>query len=310
MTLSALAALASAIAVAWTLSEDSDRGIAERLRDGEELANLALGALRACIGTDSLSPEPDSVAHELLATVASITGALVPAVLLGIVLIKMFALRPFVWRRRASVAPAYTVHQFRDYAARHRDSTNAVIGVRFYNHIDNLALADLRVTAQMRYLERSQEGLLVIYKMKLRVLDEKGEESTERYWPSVERGAPFTVWIPVDAPVPRLPFTRIQGKDLSGSQGVRLLVRLTARTVGMGTEIVDERWFDLDGDDFETGRFVPLQPDLGQDVWTWRGWAEFDGLLPGEGGPPPDGGARPPAGATPPGRAPATRRAP
>lgn len=103
----------------------------------------------------------------------------------------------------------------------------------------------------------------------------------------MERGAPFTVWIPVDAPVPRLPFTRIQGKDLSGSQGVRLLVRLTARTVGMGTEIVDERWFDLDGDDFETGRFVPLQPDLGQDVWTWRGWAEFDGLLPGEGGPRP-----------------------
>lgn len=78
----------------------------ERLRDGEGLLNLALEALRACVGTDSLSPEQDSVPQELLATLASLTGALAPAVLLGIVLIKMFALRPFVWRRRASISHA------------------------------------------------------------------------------------------------------------------------------------------------------------------------------------------------------------
>lgn len=67
---------------------------------------------------------------------------------------------------------------------------------------------------------------------------------------------------------------------------MKLLVRLTARTVGLGTEVADERWFDLEGGDFELGRFVPLQPDLDKDVWRWEGWADFDGVL--ESGP--DGG--------------------
>ena len=35
--------------------------------------------------------------------------------------------------------------------------------------------------------------------------------------------------------------------------------------------MVDERWFDLDGDDFETGRFVPLEPNLAKDVVVMEG---------------------------------------
>ncbi len=287
MALLALVALASVIAVAWTLTEDSQRGMGERLGDGKGLLSLTLEALRACVGTDSLSPDGNSVVRQLLATLASLTGALAPAVLLGIVMIKMFASRPFVWRQRACIALAATVHQFRGYASRHRDSPNAVVAVRFYNHIDNLALADLRATVHLRYWERSShDDFFVIYRKRLKVLDEKGDEADERYWLSVERGAPFTVWIPVDAPVSQLPVQRIQGKDLSQSHGAKLLVRLTARTVGMGTEVVDERWFDLEGDDFETGRFVPLEPNLAKDVWTWRGWRDFDRLLPDEGIPP------------------------
>ncbi|MFF3399083.1 hypothetical protein ACFYW6_11245 [Streptomyces sp. NPDC002659] len=287
MALSALAVLAAGIAVAWTLTEDSKRSVGERLRDGEGLLNLALEALRACVGTDSLSPERDSLAHELLATLASLTGALAPAVLLGIVLIKMFALRPFVWRRRASISHAWAA-DFPGYARLHAQSEDAIIAVRFYNHLDNLSVVDLKARVHLRYLERSpHDGSLVIYKKWLRVLDEKGDPADERSWLAVERGAPFTVWIPVDAPVPTLPVTRIQGKDLSQSHGAKLLVRLTARTVGMGTEVVDERWFDLDGDDFETGRFVPLEPNLAKDVWSWKGWREFDELLPDQGTPPP-----------------------
>ncbi|WP_405998427.1 hypothetical protein [Streptomyces sp. NBC_00829] len=287
MALSALTVLAVAIAVAWTLAEDSPRGVGERLRDGERLLNLALEALRACVGTDSLSPEKGSVAQELLATLASVTGALAPAVLLGIVLIKMFALRPFVWRQRASVSHAWAA-DFPGYARMHAQSDDAIIAVRFYNHLDNLSVVDLRARVHLRYLERSpHDGSLVIYKKWLRVLDEKGEPADERSWLAVERGAPFTVWIPVDAPVAQLPVSSIQGKDLSQSHGAKLLVRLTARTVGMGTEVVDERWFDLDGDDFETGRFVPLEPNLAKDVWSWQGWRDFDELLPDEGTPPP-----------------------
>ncbi|WP_158690496.1 hypothetical protein [Streptomyces sp. 142MFCol3.1] len=76
-----------------------------------------------------------------------------------------------------------------------------------------------------------------------------------------------------------MPLTRIQGKDLSRSAGAELLVRLSARTVRLGTEVADERGFDLAADDFELGRRVPLQPDLNKDVWRWDGWVDFERLL-------------------------------
>ncbi len=290
MTLGALAGLSVVVAAAWTLTEDSPRSMAERFSDGERLLDLSLGVLRACVGTDSLDPETDSTAHQLLATFASVTGALVPAVLLGIALIKLFALRPFVWRRRASVSHAWTA-DFPGYSRRHADSDDAIIAVRFYNRFDNLSVVDLRARAHLRYLEDSpHDGSLVIYKQWLKVLDAQGEPADERSWLAVERGAPFTVWIPVEAPVAELPFRRIQGKDLSRSSGVKLLVRLTARTVGLGTEVADERWFDLEAGDFELGRFVPLQPDLDKDVWQWEGWSDFDGLThPGADGDEPPG---------------------
>ncbi|MFI7012479.1 hypothetical protein [Streptomyces sp. NPDC050145] len=288
MTLAGLSGLAAVIAVLWTLTEHSPRSMAERFGDQEALLDLGLSALRACVGTDSLSPEPRSTAHQILATVASVTGALAPAVLLGFVLIKIFALRPFVWRRRASVSHAWTA-DFPGYSRDHARSEDAVIAVRFYNRFDNLSVVDLHARAHLRYLERSpHDGSLVIYKKWLKVLDEKGEPADERSWLAVERGAPFTVWIPVDAPVTALPFTRIQGKDLSSSTGVELMVRLTARTVGLGTEVADERWFKVGPEDFELGRFVPLEPETGRDVWQWSGWRGFDALLPPEPGPAPD----------------------
>lgn len=126
---------------------------------------------------------------------------------------------------------------------------------------------DLRARARLRCLEDSpHDGSLVICKQWLKVLDAQGEPADERSRLAVERGAPFTVWIPVEAPVAELPFRRIQGKDLSRSSGVQPLVRLTARTVGLGTGVADERWFDPEAGDFELGRFVPLQPDLDKDV--------------------------------------------
>lgn len=286
MTLGALAVLSVVVAAMWTVTEQSGRSMGERFSNKERLFDLSLTVLRACVGTDNLEPEADSTAHQLLATLSSVTGAMVPAVLLGIVLIKLFALRPFVWRQRASVSHAWTA-DFPGYSRDHADSEDAIIAVRFYNRFDNLSVVDLRARVHLRYLERSpHDDSLVIYKQWLKVLDANGELAEERSWLAVERGAPFTVWIPVQAPVAELPFQLIQGKDLSTSYGVKLLVRLTARTVGLGTEVADERWFDLEGGDFELGRFVPLQPDLDKDVWRWEGWADFDGVL--ESGP--DGG--------------------
>lgn len=190
MTLGALAVLSVVVAALWTVTEQSGRSMGERFSNKERLFDLSLTVLRACVGTDNLEPEPDSTAHQLLATLSSVTGAMVPAVLLGIVLIKLFALRPFVWRQRASVSHAWTA-DFPGYSRDHADSEDAIIAVRFYNRFDNLSVVDLRARVHLRYLERSpHDGSLVIYKQWLKVLDANGELAEERSWLAVERGRP------------------------------------------------------------------------------------------------------------------------
>ncbi len=217
MTLGALAGLSVVIATAWTLTEHSSRSMAQRFSNGERLFDLSLAVLRASVGTGSTSA-PSRTAPRTSCSPRSPPSRApwVPAVPPGIVLIKMFALRPFVWRQRASISHAWTA-DFPGYSRRHADSEDAIIAVRFYNRFDNLSVVDLRARAHLRYLERSpHDGSLVIYKQWLKVLDAQGEPADERYWLAVERGAPFTVWIPVEAPVAELPFRRIQGKELSG----------------------------------------------------------------------------------------------
>ncbi|MFE9763548.1 hypothetical protein ACFYPC_03270 [Streptomyces sp. NPDC005808] len=279
--LGGLAGLAVAIATMWTLTERSPRSVGVRFSDHEQLFDLSLTALRACVGTDNLQPEPDSTPHQLLATLASVTGSLVPAVLLGIVLIKMFTVRPLVWRDKASVSLATMSHS-PVFADANRGGRRAVIAVRFYQHILNVDIMDARAEAHLRFLEESprRDGLLALYKQRLKVVGEDGVLCDERVWRVVEQTAPFTLWIPVGSPVDTLPLTSLQGKDLRGLLGVRILVRFSARAVGTGTELNDERWFSLDDESLELGQFVPVKPDLELPVNTWEGWGEFDALRP------------------------------
>lgn len=282
ITFLGLFALATSIALLHILTEHSAQSVGDRLADRSRLLNTVLEALRACVGTADLAVQRNNTAHEAVSTLASVIGAMAPATLLGVILIKMFTVKPFVWRRKASISHASTA-DFPGYARRYAESENAIIAVRFYNHLDNLNIVDLHAWAHLRYLEVSpHDGTLVVYKKWLKVLDANGDLADERAWLAVEKGAPFTVWIPVDAPARELPFREIQGKRLDNVKGAKLLVRLNARAVGLGTEVVDERWFDVTAEDFEIGRFVPLSPDLRTDVWSWEGWESFDQLLPQE----------------------------
>ncbi|MFC7264184.1 MULTISPECIES: hypothetical protein [Streptomyces] len=296
-TLSALLLLALAVllvfsvllAVGFVLAEDSSRPLGERLWS-RQLLDVTLEVLRACVGTDSLSVEGANTAQEVLSTVASLTGALVPATLLGIALIKVFTVRPVVWRRKASIALA-AMSDSPNYARDHQGSDKAVIAVRFYNHVLNLVMMEARAEAHLRFLEKSPHAdTLVMYKQRLKILGEDGGLCDERVWSVVERAAPFTVWIPVGSEVPELPLGSLQGKDLRGLQGVRIMVRFTAKAVGTGAQLSDERWFKLDDSDLELGKFVSVEPDLDVHVSKWKGWREFDELQPDA---PPEDSAPP-----------------
>ncbi|MFF2408031.1 hypothetical protein [Streptomyces sp. NPDC058092] len=279
LVIGGLVLLSALIAVGLTLTLDSPRGHAERLSDAGQLLDLTMQSLRACVGTDSITPQDDNSAHEFLSTVASVVGAVVPATMVGVVFIKMFSVRPFVWRKKLSVCYAHQADA-REFAEAHRGREERIIAVRFYNRMENLSIIDLTARAYLWYLRKSpHDGTPVFYKQQLRVLDQQGNPADERTWFVMDRGSPFTVWVPVEAAVPALPITEIQGTRLDGAESVKILVRLTAKAGGLGTEVFGERWFDLDGEDFELGRFAPLKPQVDADIRQWEGWRTFDHLL-------------------------------
>ncbi|MGW1226698.1 hypothetical protein [Streptomyces sp. NPDC002530] len=270
--------LSAVMAACLTLTLRSPLGTAERFGDWHEMLILTLQSLRACVGTDNLSPQGGNTAHEVLSTIASVIGAVVPATLIGVVFIKLFSVQPFVWRRKVSLSYAHQADA-REFAEEHAGRDERIIAVRFYNRMENLSIIDLTARVYLWYLRTSpHDGTPVFYKQPLRVLDQQGRPAEERNWFVMDRGSPFTVWIPVEAAVPSLPITRIQGTDLAGAESVRMLVRLTAKAGGLGTEVFGERWFDLAGDDFELGRFAPLKPRVDADIRTWDGWRRFDDL--------------------------------
>ncbi|MFJ5292123.1 hypothetical protein [Streptomyces sp. NPDC088348] len=274
-----LVALSAAIAVGLTLTLDSPRGLGARMGDVHALTNLTLHSLRACVGTDNIDPQEGNSAQETLSTLASAVGAIVPATLVGVVFIKMFSVRPFVWRNRVSVSYAHQADA-RNFAEQHVGSDHRILAVRFYNRMENLAVIDLSARVYLWYLRPSpHDGTPVFYKQQLHVLDQHGQLAQERTWFIMDRGAPLTVWIPVEAAVPDVPIREIQGTRLDGAHSVRMLVRLTAKAAGLGTEVFGERWFDLDGNDFELGRFAPVKPDVDADIRDWEGWPAFDSLL-------------------------------
>ena len=58
-------------------------------------------------------------------------------------------------------------------------------------------MMDVHAEAHLRYLEESpRDGLLAMYKQRLKVVGEDGRLCDERVWCVVERAAPFTLWIP------------------------------------------------------------------------------------------------------------------
>ncbi|MFD3655455.1 hypothetical protein ACTU45_05685 [Streptomyces sp. 24-1644] len=282
LVIGGLVLLSALIAVGLTVTLDSPRGQAARLGDTGQLTDLTLQSLRACVGTDSIKAQDGNTAQEFLSTTASVIGAVVPATMVGVVFIKMFSMRPFVWRKKLSVCYAHQADA-REFAEAHRGREERIIAVRFYNRMENLTVIDLTARVYLWYLRKSpHDGTPVFYKQPLRVLDQQGNPAQERNWFVMDRGSPFTVWVPVEAAVPTLPITEIQGTPLEGAESVRILVRLTGKAGGLGTEVFGERWFDLAGEDFELGRFAPLKPQVDADIRQWEGWRTFDHLLTSE----------------------------
>ena len=236
-----------------------------------------LDMFRASLG-DPLSIDQSSTAQQLLATVTAVVGVFVPAIIIGVVLIRLFSISPFTWRKKIAICLASEC-DFDTYAAENADNRDAMMTIRFYNRFTNLRIADMTCQVFVHYVEHSSDNSGTFHKITLRQLNGDGQPAIERKWPTAEQGAPFTVWIPVQAPVDELPVRSIQGRRIDNKREPKLLVRVTAKTAGLGTDIVEEHWYKLDdAESVELGRYAPIDVDPDVPIELWGGWVDFEGL--------------------------------
>jgi hypothetical protein len=264
-------------AAVMILTTRSPQGLGARFGDGGADLHAVLEMFRASLG-DPMDIDGSSTAQQLLATVTSVVGVFVPAIVIGVVFIRLFSLSPFTWRKKIAIC-LESECDFDEYADAHAGSRDGMMTIRFYNRFTNLRIADMSCQVFLHFVAHSSDGSGTFHKITLKQLDGAGRPAAVRRWPTAEQGAPFTVWIPVGAPVEELPVRVVQGVRIDDTREAKLLVRVTAKTAGLGTDIVEEHWYRLeDAESVELGRYVPIDVDPTVPIEKWGGWSEFEGL--------------------------------
>lgn len=268
-----MAALSIGLAVLYLVSEDDSRPALYRNRP-QRLAWLALTALRALLGLEAFPRQPDNAVHEVLAIAASLIGWVMPALIIGIVVVRIFTVRVVEWRRRVSVCLAAELDG--DLFEKVADKRHAYLAVRWYKRLDNLSVTNLQADAYLRCRTVSHIDGSALYRYQpLNVLGLNGAEGATCTWPETFSGMPFTLWIPLHAPLDRGRITEIQGRVLDDGDDRQLVVRLSGQVARPVSQISEERRYHL-LTDVQVGRFVPIEPNLAAPARTWPGWRRFE----------------------------------
>src|SRR6266571_9059698 len=235
---------------------------------------LALAALRALLGVDAFPRQEDNPAHEVLATSASLVGVVMPAIVIGIVIVRIFAVRVFEWRDHVSVCLAAELDG--DLLAEVSDQRHAFLAVRWYKRLSNVAVTTLRAEAYLRCRSISRIDGSTLYRyQRLDVLDLDGTSAMTCAWPETFSGMPFTLWIPLRAALDGGNIVEIQGRVLGKDDNRELVVRLSGRAARAAGQVSEERRYHL-VDDVQVGRFVPVEPNLAVPTRSWPGWRRFE----------------------------------
>ena len=237
---------------------------------------VGLATVRAVLGIAELPRQPNNVGHEALASLVALVGAAVPALALGILLIRLFSSRAFAWREQINICSLAEIDESMRSALGY-PGNHSIIAVRWYKRSRYLSVYDLRCRAFVRFELLSEvDKTSVTYSRPLALIDVDGAECTERCWPRSTVGTPFTAWIPVRAPVIGKEVSELQGIDLRGASDVRLVVQLQGQTQGMSSDLYDEMEYRLNDDDVQLGRFAGVHPDESARIADWKGWDRYD----------------------------------
>ncbi|MGC4757036.1 hypothetical protein [Micromonospora trifolii] len=232
-----------------------------------------LATARSLLGAEDFPRQDGNTWHEFLATLASLLGAVTPAAIIGIVMIRVFATEFFTWRAKGSLSSLAELRS--DTAGPVQVSTDGIIAIRFYKKIHGVTLSDIRARAYLAFRSTSLiDGSTFFKREQLQVLSPEATEVEERVWPRVDSCMPLTLWIPLKAPLRDGRATSVQGRELD-SRTFHIFVVVEARVAGLNISVHDQHSYAL-AKDFHEGRAVPIEPDLTRRPRDWRGWDRFD----------------------------------
>jgi hypothetical protein len=270
-----LGAISVVFASLQSISSVSSESLLTRFRPGA-FAMRSLAMFRAVIGVSNYPMTRASHADPVLATIVGIIALFVPALLIATVLLRIWSVKAFVWRREASVCLPWEVDDVA-YAREKAGSEDATIAVRFYKRLTGLRISDLRCEVYLRFQEvLSIDGTTMIRTVPLQVLGASGERTSTRFWPISREGTTFTLWVPLDAPLDGGVVRTIQGSTITDSALQTLLIRASGKVTGLGVDIMDEKWYNLGPDNLQIGRFAKVAVDIRRDPRTWPGWSRFE----------------------------------
>jgi hypothetical protein len=272
---SLLAFLAVLLSALETLSAKATTGIYDRFFTTAFLVR-ALSMLRYLLGSDQYPTTPGNQADAVWSTIGEIVAVFVPALIVAILLIRIWSLNAFVWRRQASICLPWEVDEAA-YRKEKEATEEGAIAVRFYKRLRGLQIWDLSCEAYLRFLETSPvDGNQIIRTLPLKVLGASGALASLRTWPLSSEGTTFTLWIPMNAPLDGRTVRSIQGFSITDSSLQALLIRTSGTVSGLGVRIADEKWYSLSPDAIQIGRFAKVAVNLKQNSRLWAGWPRFD----------------------------------
>lgn len=253
----------------------SRQPIGYRLRIGVLIPRIS-AMFQAVIGVGIYPSVPRNHADALLAAITGVLALFVPALVIAVVLIRIWSVRAFIWRNQASVCLPWEVDD-PVYSKEKSGTEDATIAIRFYKRLRGLSIIDLHCEAYLRFIEITPtDGTPLIKTIPLQVLSPAGERTTSRSWPISREGTTFTLWIPVDAPLDGNAVRTIQGFNINDSELQTLLVRVSGKVAGLGVDVADERWYSLNPESLQVGRFARVAVDLQRDPQNWEGWDRFE----------------------------------
>jgi hypothetical protein len=257
------------------LADVSSTSLSSRFQPGT-FGPRVLAMFRAVIGVNGYPSQAHNHVDALLASIIGIIALFVPALLIATVLLRIWSVKAFVWRREASVCLPWEVDDA-SYSHEKAGTEDGTIAVRFYKRLTGLRISDLRCQVYLRFEEVVDvDGAVMIRTIPLKVLGPSGERADFRMWPISREGTTFTLWVPLDAPLDGGVVRTIQGFNITDSTLQTLLIRVSGKVSGLGVDISDEKWYNLGPDNLQVGRFAKVAVDIRRDPHTWAGWDRFE----------------------------------